>query len=210
MITLKKSFELQNYMKSLMDDVLHYLTIEDNVTTTVQKHMRTKTYAEAIDEEKVKERPSDHPFTPNQLIEFAEGLAKEIELLTYAINKGKVAGDKDYDGMVSVNNKKRLLLRHLESIAKIKASERTTRGTAEKFNETGEQTTYRYEIQEVTTIDFDRNNVKKIVKKLRAELEKASTEIELMGITTEIDYEPIFDIGDSFDDAVMSYIEPRK
>lgn len=42
MITLKKSFELQNYLKQLFDNAITVLAYTDNVTTTKHEHLRKK------------------------------------------------------------------------------------------------------------------------------------------------------------------------
>lgn len=207
MITLKKSFEFQNYLKTLLDATTGYFAFKDNITTTTQEHCRAKFYEKAEDEKLTKPKVNEYEFEPNQVICFAEVLLNEIEKLTYAINVAKHSGDRDFDGMIAVNNRKRVLLDRYEEMAKIKSSERTINGYAEKFNVSDEQVQYRYDIKEVTSIDFDRNVVKAKIKQLRKETDDASAAIDMMQLTTMVDYEPIFNIGDSFEDAVVSVTE---
>ena len=112
--------------------------------------------------------------------------------------------------MIAINNQKRKLLNHLTAMANIKAKECITQGRGVKFNGEGNQVTYLYDIKEVTTIDFDRNKVKAIVNRLRKELDETSTEIDLMQLNTQVDFDHIFDIGDSLEDAVEKWKDYNK
>jgi hypothetical protein len=91
----------------------------------------------------------------------------------------------------------------------IKPSECIITGTSTKFNEEGNQVKYTYDIKEVTTIDFDRNAVKAIVSRLRQEVDSTSTQIDLMQLNTMVDFETIYEIGDSLEDAVSKYTQSK-
>lgn len=204
MITLKKSFEFQNYLQNLLNATTNYFGFKDNVTTTKQEHIRSKFYDKAENETITKPKVNDYDFDANTVIRFTETLLNEIEKLTYAINLAKHSDGKDFDGMIAVNNRKRIILSRYEEMAKMKSSEKVIDGYAEKFNVSDEQVKYRYDIKEVTSIDFDRNIVKAKIKQLRKETDEVSAAIDMMQLTTMVDYEPIFNIGDSFEDAVVS------
>ena len=109
---------------------------------------------------------------------------------------------KDFDGMITINNRKRELLQRLLNMANIKPKENILSGRSVKFNEEGNQVTYCYDIKEVTTSDFDRNKVKAIASKLRKELDETSTTIDVMQLETMVDFESKFEIGDSLEDCV--------
>lgn len=78
-----------------------------------------------------------------------------------------------------------------------------------KFNGEGNQTTYTYDIKEITTIDFDRNKVKAIASRLRRELDETSTEIDKMMLETSVYYVSIFEIGDDLEEAVTKYLDEK-
>lgn len=207
MITLKKSFELQNYLKQLFDSAISILTYTDNVTTTKQQHMRNKVYYGAEDEEIVKPKKNDYQFSIMELVDFVCDIQKEMEQLTTAINKAKHSADNDFDSLIAINNRKRALLGRLSVMANIKASENIITGTSTKFNEAGDQVRYNYDIKEVTTIDFDRDAVKAIVSRLRKEVDSTSTEIDLMQLNTMIEFDTVYEIGESLEDAVLKYTQ---
>jgi len=205
MITLKKSFEYQNYLSELLSSALSVLSYRDNITTTTQKHLRKKSYSEATDEVIVVKKQVEHPYGINDLVSFIDILVNEIDYLTHAINKAKSYEDKSYDAMIAMNNKKRNILRTYETMAGLKASESTIKGESDKFNADGEQVQYKYDIEQVTTIDFDRNLIKGKISRLRHELDETSDAIDEMQLHSKVDYEPIFEIGESFEDVVESY-----
>lgn len=202
MITLKKSFELHNYLKSLFDEGLSILSCSDNITVSKQEHMRNKVYSEAEDEITIKAKKVDYDFSINDLINFVCVVQTEMETLTTAINKAKHYNEKDFDGMITINNRKRELLHRLLNMASVKPKENILQGYSVKFNEEGNQVTYCYDIKEVTTIDFDRNKVKAIASKLRKELDETSTNIDMMQLETMVDFKSKFEIGDSIEDCI--------
>ena len=202
MITLKKSFELQNYLKYLFDEALLILSCSDNITISTQEHMRKKVYSQAENEIIIKPKRMDCDFSINDLIGFVCVVQEEMEKLTIAINQAKHNDKKDFDGMITINNRKRELLQRLLSMANIKSKENILSGRSVKFNEEGNQVTYCYDIKEVTTIDFDRNKVKAIASKLRKELDETSTAIDIMQLETMVNFESKFEIGDSLEDCV--------
>ena len=206
MITLKKSFELQNYLSQLLNNALNILAYNDNITTTKQMHLRNKSYAEAQNEEIIVKKNDELPYTINDLIKFIDILLAEIDKLTNAINDAKYFNDRHFDAMIAMNNKKRNVLRRYEMMASLKPTESIVKGQAEKFNEAGEQVSYRYDIEQVTTIDYDRNEIKKKVSQLRKELDGTSDAIDTMQLESMVEYEPIFEIGESLEDLVVSTI----
>lgn len=205
MITLKKSFEVQNYLMKLFDEIIVILGYPANITVVTQEHMRKKAFAEAEDEIIVKPKATDCTSDVGELIDFACYLQDESEKLTIAINKAKTANGQDFDGMIAVNNRKRMLLNRLVTMANVKASETITTGKAIKFNGEGNQTIYCYDIKEVTTIDFDRNKVKAIANHLLKELDDTSTKIDVMQLETMVEYETELDIGDNLEDAIEKW-----
>ena len=209
MVTLKKSFEIQNYLTQLLNSALNILSYNDNITTTKQNHLRTKSYKDATDEEVVVKKNLEIPYSVNQLIAFVDILMSEMDKLSVAINKGKCHDEKYFDAMISMNNKKRSVLRRYEVMAQLKPTETVVKGIGEKFNEAGEQVTYKYDIEQVTTIDYDRNEIKKKVSKLRKELEETSDAIDAMQLSVMVDYEPIFEIGESLEDVIENLVRDR-
>lgn len=204
MISLKKSFELQNYLRGLFNEGTSILRRNDFITTTTQKHHRDDARADAKYEEIVLPKQTEYVFTPTELISFIEYVCAHIANLTTAINRAK--GEK-YDTLIANNNIKRRMLSYLLSMAQVKPSSRITKGRSNCFNNDGNQIEYVYDMEEVTTIDFDRNVVKAIITKLRRELDESSQEIDSMALNTMVDYENVFEIGEGLEDAFTRWHE---
>ena len=202
MISLKKSFELQNYLKALFDEALSILSRVDNITICTQEHMRNKVYSEAKDETVVKAKCCDYSFSTNELIAFACVVQSEMEKLAIAINNAKHSNGKDFDSMITINNRKRQLFQKFLDMSNVKSKENITKGCSVKFNEEGNQVSYYYDIKETIKIDFDRNKVKAIANKLRKEIAATSEAIDLMQLETTVDFESQFEIGDSLEDCI--------
>ena len=207
MLTLKKSFEYQNYLNRMMSSVEGYLVQEVNTTTTVQTHMRSKANADASDEEVIlpKYNPSD--YTVNQMVDFLMSLFTEKETLTKAIDVAKASAEINLDSSVSLNKHRQSIMNILNSMAKIKPSESMSSGYGYKFDVNGAQVRYLYDIKSVKTIDFDRDMVKGLVKRLNRESDAVSEKLDLIQIQTTVDFEPQFELTDSIEDAMAKYFK---
>ena len=207
MLTLKRSFEYQNYLNRMMNAVEGYLVQEGNTTTTVQKHMRSKANADAVDEDVVvlKSNPSD--YTVNQMVDFLMALFNEKELLTKAIDEAKANTEINVDSSVALNKHRQTMMSIFNSMAKIKPSESTGSGYGYKFDVNGAQVRYVYDIKSVKTIDFNRDTVKSLVKKLNKDADAVSEKLDLIQLQTKVDFEPQFELTDSIEDAMGKYFK---
>jgi hypothetical protein len=194
------AFEYQNYLKSLLDEAFNILSIEDNITTTKEKHLRSRSYHEAEDEEIIRDKVRPRDFSINKLVAFIDILTSESEKLTNAINAAKHFSGQDFDAMIANNRLKRRVLERYNMMYRYKPKESKQRGVGFKFNDSGEQVQYTYDIEVVTTIDYDRNEIKKRISKLRAEVDDISQQIDVLQLSTKVNYEPTYQIGDTLDD----------
>ena len=110
----------------------------------------------------------------------------------------------DIDVAIALNKKKQGLARVLQSLSNIKSGEKVRNASDYKFNTDGNQVSYYYKINEVTQIDFDRNDVRGLYKKLLKETDEVSTKLDLILINTELDFNPSWDINDSFEECVVA------
>lgn len=73
-----------------------------------------------------------------------------------------------------------------------------------KFDVDGKQTSYRYEVIETTTIDFDRNDVRGLAKKLQKECDNISSKLDLIELTTDVEFTPKWDVNDTLEEIITS------
>ena len=202
-MNLKESYRYANHLDTLLNTAYRYLQNKGFITTTKQNHLRSKANSEAIDEIVEVQKPYDVDFTPNDVIDFVVGVITEKELLADAIAKAKTGTEINIDNAVAMNKKKQAFVSVLNGIVNIKPSEKTTQGTDYKFNQQdGNQIRYYYNIEETTTINFDRNDVKSLIKKYSKECDDISAKLDAIEINTIVEHTQKYDINDTFEDLV--------
>ena len=202
-MVLKESFRYQNYLDKLIDSAIGYLTSKDFITTATQEHMREKSNVDAKNETIIVAKQSDVDFTPMQLVDFVVKVLDEKDKLSSAIVKAKKNTQIDIDSSISMNKKRQEFVGILGYMNEVKPSQKDTFGSDYKFNADGDQVSYRYPMREIVTIDYNRNEIKALIKKYNKQCDDISTKLDTIQLTTEIDFEPKWDIGDALEDAVL-------
>lgn len=199
---LKEAYRYQNYLNTLIRDAESYLMKKDFITETKQMHNRNKVNPDAADETIEVQKPYQVEFTPMDLVNFIVKAVGEKQKLSDAIVTAKKTAEIDIDSAIAMNKVKQNYVSILNNMANTKASERATTGTDYKFNVSNEQVSYRYEVREIVSIDYDRNDVKALAKKLAKETDEISTKLDTIELTTNVDYEPVWDY-DTLEDVVL-------
>ena len=192
-MNLKEAFQAQNKIEKLFEFVSGYLDDEKNLVSVTEKHFRSKA-AEGQPDEKIN-IVVDNKFPTDKVIDFLLLLIDEREKLARAIHAAKKSMKFDLDSAVDVNKKRHNACETLRSLRQFQSSSllQKNAGVGYVFNKEGNQTTYRYDIERVTTIDYDRNRVRDIIKKLQATADKISREIDAALISTKVNYKLPFD-----------------
>lgn len=199
---LKEAYRYQNYLNTLIRDAETYLMNKDFITETKQTHNRNKVNPDATDEVIEVQKPYQVEFTPMDLVNFNVKAIEEKQKLSDAIVSAKRTAEIDIDSSIAINKVKQNYITILNNMANTKASEKKSRGTDYKFDNEGKQGQYFYEIDEVVSIDYDRNDVKALAKKLSKETDDISTKLDTIELTTNVDYEPVWDY-DTLEDVVL-------
>ena len=200
---LKEAFRYQNYLTSLFVQTTGYLSREDFITTTIQKHNRTKVNPDAQDEDIVVPKVFTVDYKPNDLIDFVVKMIDEKQKLSNAIAEAKKSLDMDVDAAMSMNKSKQDFISVLRKMASIKPNETDKEGTSYKFNNDGDQVSYRYPVKEVKTIDYDRNAVKGLISKYKKETDQISTTRDRIDIMTDVDYTPLWEVDTPLEDILV-------
>ena len=194
-MNLKEAFQAQNKINELFEHFKDYLESEKNITTVKEKHFRSKAADGQTDEILDVTNYDNKIYDTNKVINFLMVLIDEREKIAKAIHAAKSAMTFDIDTAVDVNKKRHKFAEVLREMRQLKSKSllRKNAGTGYVFNKDGNQTDFRYDVEVVTTIDFDRNKVREIVKKLQVEADKVSNEIDAALIGTQVDYVLPFD-----------------
>ena len=201
-MNLKESYRYANFLDHLLITAYSYLCNKDFVTTTTEEHLRSKVNPDAENEIVKIQKPNDVEFTPNQVIDLVVNIIDEKEKLSDAISKAKSGTEIDIDNAIAMNKKKQKFIGVLNSLANIKPKERQKNGSDYKFNTDGNQVSYYYTINETTTIDFDRNDVRKLAKKYLKETDEISAKLDAIEINTVLNFTPKYDVNSTFEECV--------
>lgn len=203
-MVLKEAFRYQNFLDLILSNATNYLCRTDFVTETKEAHNRKKVNPLADDEIIEVKNVHNVDFTANDLIDVVCAVITEKEKLTKAVTLAKRSTEIDIDSSVSINKLKQRISSVFNNMASIKNSETTSRGTGYKFNEAGDQVSYYYDVNSVTTINFKRDDVRNLAKKYQKETDEISTKLDAIELTTVVDFVPTWDVTDTFEEVVAA------
>ena len=205
-MNLKEAFQAQNKIEQLFDFVSGYLDDEKNLVSVTEKHFRSKA-ADGQPDEKINV-VVENKFPPDKVIYLLMRLLNEREKLANAIHAAKSSMKFDLDSAVDVNKKRRLVINILRGLRNFKSSSLLEKnaGVGYVFNKEGNQTTYRYDIERVKTIDYNRDRVRKFIDTLQATADKVSNDIDTALISTPVDYELPFDVHANALELIEDYV----
>ncbi len=201
---LKESFRMQNHLADLAQQAQLFLSRTENVVHIRQEHLRSRRNPSATDE--IIEVQHDSDMVPDKVIGLYLDLLAEREKLSAAISKAKASAEIDMDSALAINKIKQDAIRRFQSMARIKSTETMVDGRDYLINSEGNQTPYVYTIRSVQTIDFDRDMLKGIIRRLQRETDEISTKVDLLNVTLEVDYTAKYGFDDSFEDAYMKFV----
>lgn len=198
-MNLKESFRFQNRLACLTEECLDVLDCRQNVVRVKETLLKKKVMPEAEDEVTETAPKCEYYGKITELVKLTLWLLDEREKLSAAIREAKRTMETDIDGESGLNSTRQRIAQTLRRMAQIKSEEETVRGGGSglKFNAEGNQTTYRCDLRRVTTINFDRDAVRKRAVALSAKADAVSSEIDRCVIGTEVAYEAPFDVNET-------------
>lgn len=207
-MNLKESFRYQKFLESMMRSASMSIQQRDHCLSTTKTHRRSKANAEA--EDITEEVVCESAFYPNDdVMAFMVWLVDERNKLTSAIGEAKASVGFDIDAAVETNKFRQLLNVSIKAMMRQMPSKRTEQGRDYKFNVEGNQTPYVYDIEVVTKEAYDRNEAKKIMRDMISTADRTSAEIDAAMINTVVNYTPVYDVNESFDDVMAEFVAAK-
>jgi len=214
-ISLKESFRILTFIDKTISSLTSYLSNKNNSISVKEMHFKEKSNPEAKDEEldmtTIREYKDASTVDIIQLVkmlisqkaklEIAVENAKRTLIIESDINKFSL------DSAISNAKQSRNLANVLDNLIKIKSEETKRQGQAFRFNLNLEETPYRYDINVVKTVDFDKDIISKNYKDLLNITDKLSISIEKAMMEEIVEYEFPYSIHDSTADIVGKYLE---
>lgn len=202
-MNLKESFRYQNFLGSLLSGAASSLTDIQHSLRTTKTHLRSKVNNEAVDV--IEEVDVGEFYKNDDVMYFMLYIIEEREKLTTAISRAKASVGFDLDAAVETNKFRQSVVRNINAMLRYKSTKRTERGTDYKFNAEGNQMPYYYDIEVVTSENFDRDRAKATVRDIITKADEVSAAIDAALINTQVEYEAPFNVNDSFDDAMAAF-----
>lgn len=211
-MNLKEAFRYQNKIQNLMEQAQIILSRDSNVTKVENTALRRKVNSEAEDETTLEQPDTEYADQITEIAVFLMFLLGERERLSSAIRQAKQTMDMDFDGEVSLNARRQELARIFRHMGQIRSSEQLFpgMGVGYKFNAEGNQVSYRCDLKKVTTINFDRNKVRSFATALDRKADEISAELDKYLVITQVAYEPLFDVNDTFAEVLQWHTEQKR
>lgn len=208
-MNLKEAFRFQNKLGTLMDEAQGILGREANITKVENTYLRQKAYDGAENETVVDTPPTEFSDKITEVVKFVMHLMDQREKLSKAIHAAKNALPIDMDSEVGLNAKRQEIARVLKRMADVRNSEVLINGggTGYRFNQEGNQVTYRCDVKRVTTINFDRKVVRNFAAEMNRRADAVSAELDRCLVNSEVAYEAPFDVNDSFAEIFSAFAE---
>lgn len=202
-MNLKESFRYQNFLDSKLNEARYSIGDRSHALKTTKVHLKNKANPDA---ENITEVVEVEDFIPNDdVVAFMCWLVAERQKLTEAIFKAKASLDFCLDAAIETNKFRQYTSNAVKGMLKYSPSKKIEQGRDYKFNVEGNQTPYYYEIETSLEENFSRDTAKKVVRDMIAKADKTSADIDSAMINTVVDYEPVFDVNDSFEDVMAEF-----
>ena len=184
---------------------------DTNITKVENTYLRKKVYDGAENETVVDTPPTEFADKITMLVGFLMHLMAQREKLSKAIHAAKNALPIDMDSEVGMNAKRQEIARVLKRMADVRNSEVLINGggTGFRFNQEGNQVTYRCDVRRVTTINFDRKVVRNLAAEVNRKADAVSAELDRCLVNSDVAYEAPFDVNDSFAEIFGAYAEEQ-
>ncbi len=204
-MNLKESFRYQKFLDGLMRDSAANLQNLSHSLKTTKIHLRHAVNPDAVDETEVVE---DGEFVPNDIVlAFMAHMIKEREKLSVAIGKAKAGITFDIDAAIETNKFRQNLYGSIRQMLRYVGTKRKAKEVDYKFDINGQQTPYRYDVEIITTENYNKDAAKRLMRDTIAEADKVSAAIDSAMINTVVEYEPPYDVNESFDDVLDTFVQ---
>lgn len=205
-MNLKEAFRYQNFLGGIMSRAEVSICTRSHCFTTTKTHFRSKVNPDAEDTVEIEEKDASY-FENDSVIKLMEWLVEERSKLTTAIDRAKASLGFDIDAAIESNKFRQQAGRSIRQMLNNKGGKIISRGSDYKFNNDGNQMPYYYDVETVEADAYDRDTAKATMKALVSEADRVSAEVDAAMVNTEVDYEVVYDVNESFEDVMSEFIK---
>lgn len=202
MMNLKEAFTYQNFYDRLIGMVDTYLTETNSTYKRTFTHLRHAVNPEAEDVIKVEIQSEKLSYDVATMVSFALDVLEEKEKMYVAIRKAKESAELDLDAAIGMNKARKNLQNVLTELYQKREYDIMSSGRDYKFNVNGEQVPYNYEINEKLTLEYDKKDIKKIMKALDATCNDVSKQVDRLNVNLTVDITPKYTLDMDLEDCL--------
>lgn len=202
-MNLKESYTYQNFLSRMIRECKNLLCNNTFTMTKTQVHNIKESDPNGKDKTVVSPSTArlDAKYKPMDVINLLVKLIEEKDAISTAIAKVKATTEIDIDKSMAMNKLRNEVIYVLDNLSKLEASETESNGTGYRLNETsGSQEKFNYVITNITTINFDRKDVRALVKKYTKINKELSDKKDLIELTVNVVFEPKYDIDSTIEE----------
>lgn len=210
-MNLKEAFRYQNFLDTMLNGAIAYLSVPQNIIEYTHIHHKHHVNPDVEDEVETHEQlyPSAQLYVIDEIVDFTMAVMQEKENLSLAVTRAKQFSGFAVDHEIAINKTRQLLARAMNALARIKTTTRTTKGTGFRFNVEGNQVSYIYDVEEDQRLRYEPAGIKQLARDLLSKADLVSSDAEKFMVDTLVDFDPAFDVNDTFDEAFQAYSAAR-
>jgi hypothetical protein len=215
MISIKDACRHAKHLTSLETNIKFMVRSENNYITTKQIHLKSKSDSSMQDEEIVAELPRAFTCKMHDIAFLLKDIIDEKLRLSSLVNKAKrenlttwtedgrqLGVDEAIEYSISL---RALANEFLSNLANYKVVNMKTFENSFRINNEGTQVPFRYPVEIVKELDFDRNIVASQKKIMIDKADRISAAVDAVMSAPTIDYEPKYGLYDTVDEILASY-----
>lgn len=203
-MNLKEAFRYQGVLDGWMNAASHSIQNREHCLIVTRTHHCNKVNSEAEDFAETVE--TEEFFQNDDVIRFMGFLLLEKEKLTTEIGKAKASIDFDIDAATATNKFRQEINSAIKMMMRFQPSKRVEAGYGYKFNVEGNQVQYRYDVDVESKAAYNKDLSKDVMRSAIADADKTSAEIDAAKINTVVNYTPVFDVNESFEDVMTTFM----
>lgn len=217
-MNLKNAFRYSNFLTEQISQLQSLTYASKNYTTTKVTSFKSKAIKDEEDTIEILEVDRDFDCKMNDIyfiildlisektkLEAEIALAKSGNKIDWKINGQEV----DLDTAVSYNRAIRKTVECFSKFEKLTSTTEKTKGSDYTFNINNEQVMYRYDVERVVEIDYDKDVIKAKNRKLKSEADSISDAIDAFMLKDIVSFEAKYDINSSMQDIVTDHTEAK-
>ncbi|WP_432405189.1 hypothetical protein [Wukongibacter sp. M2B1] len=219
MLTIKEAGRYANFLQKNIDLLKNFFINDTLVFNTREEHLKSKVLKGESDEIKLIEERSDLDVSLEDAIHLIESLINKKMELSMAINNAKSKTLVDWienseklplDTAIEYSkNLRNFAMCPLEDLTLNRSEEYIKDGIGYLINNEGNQSQYHYEIKIIKKINYDRNIVKSLYKKILNKADLLSEAIDKAMLKKSVEFEMEYNLHDSLEDLVEKFKKHR-